>query len=74
VWNFVKPYLNRSKEKLMENLKKLRAFYLQEGFKDLCYGLFAVGENPSLSNLMVEINLGSLDLTTKSYLINLGKL
>jgi hypothetical protein len=74
VWNFVKPYLNESREKLMENLKKLRIFYQQEGFQDLCYRLFGVGENVSSSNLIVRINLRSLDLTSKKYLIDLEKL
>jgi hypothetical protein len=70
VWNFAKPYLNGSKEELIENFKKLSLFCQQQEFKDLCYRLFAVGENASLSNLMIEINLGNLDLTSKNYLIH----
>jgi hypothetical protein len=45
LWNFVKPYLNESKEKVMESLQKLRQFYYEKGFQDLCYGLFGIGQN-----------------------------
>jgi hypothetical protein len=74
LWNFAKPYLNESKEKLIKNLQKLRQFYYEKGFQDLFHRLFGVGHNPSLSNLVIQFNLADLDLTSENYLIYLEKI